>query len=74
MIGVGYGCAYTPPIQVTIQLTVNIDYSNHLNTEYQTVWVSSIQMVKSCDLADHLKMEHFGQYTGFFQSGFQTAI
>ena len=29
-------------------------YSNHLNTEYRTVWVSRIQMVKSSDVADHL--------------------
>ena len=35
---------------------------------------TSIQMVKSRDLADHSNTGHFGPQTGFFQSGFQTTI
>ena len=36
--------------------------------------MSGIQMVKSRDLADHSNTRHFRPQTGFFQSGFQTAI
>ena len=36
-------------------------YSNHLNAGHlNTGWVSSIQMVKSHDLADHLNTGHVG--------------
>ena len=44
------------------------------SSEYRTVWLSDIQMVKSRDLADHSNTGHFGPWTGFFQYGFQTTI
>ena len=30
------------------------------SSEYRTLWVSSILMVKSCDLANHLNTGHLG--------------
>ena len=36
------------------------------SSEYRTVWVSSIQMVKSCDLADHSNNGHKGNKQTLF--------
>ena len=59
-----WGC-----FKMTLQLP-----SESRTPEYWIVWVSGIQMVKSHDLADHSNTKHFGPWTGFFQSGFQTII
>ena len=52
----------------TVTFTVTSEY---LTPDYWTVWVSGIQMVKSCDLADHSKTGHFGPKTGFFSPVFR---
>ena len=44
------------------------------SSEYQTLWVLSIQKVKSRDSANHLNTGHFGPLTHIFHSGFQTTI
>ena len=40
------------------------------SSEYQTVKVSGIQMVRSCDLVDHSNTGHFGPLMGFFSVRF----
>ena len=45
------------------QVLQNKPYSNHLNT---VNWMSSLQMKKSHDLADHSITRHFGPLIGFF--------
>ena len=40
------------------------------SSEYRTVWVSSIQMVKSCDLANHSKQDILDHKQAFFNPVF----
>ena len=42
--------------------------SEYPTPDYQTVWVSGIQMVKSRNLEDHLNTGHFGPETDFFRT------
>ena len=40
-------------------------------SEYQTVWVSRIQMGKSCDVGNHLNTRYLRLKTGFFRPVFR---
>ena len=42
-----------------------------INPLHWTLWVSSIQMVKSRDLADYWNIGHFGPGAGFFSTPFE---
>ena len=55
-----------------------MEYSGDLNRnlisdslEHRTVWVTSIQLVKSGDLKDHSNTRHFGPQTGFSSQVFR---
>ena len=37
-----------------------------ITPEYQSLWVSGIQMVNSCDLADHLNNRHLDHKQAFY--------
>ena len=50
---------YFPQQQDTVTIWI-LDTRIQVSSEYWTVWVSSIQMVKSRDLAAHLNTGHFG--------------
>ena len=65
-------CEYS--FYVKQKLKIQQQPSEYRTPEYQTVWVSGIQMVKSCDMADHSDTQDFGLLTGFFCLYFQATI